>query len=290
MLESCHTTIHHSKDVNAILGWITKYEEAIRKADIEELLSFVSDVVVYLPPNQPSFSGKENLRKWFLEYFKYCSTSEDLRCRSLEVNGNFAYLICDYSVSAKENHSGKKLNDNGKLINLFKRQSNGEWEITCSIWNSNMHLYDLHSQIPADFSGTWKMDLNRSTLIPNISSLSMLIIQNGNDISINRTSEIKNRSPLVSSFKYTIGSEDKYNSKTQSSTITSFWSTDRQSFTVIETVLSVKNDVEQKYKRTTVYSVTAKGETLSIISDDVLPEGSLTPMRESHIEMIFNKL
>ncbi|MCX6327696.1 MAG: DUF4440 domain-containing protein [Bacteroidia bacterium] len=290
LVEACQTINQHSKDMNAIRRWIMNYEEAIRKTDSEHLLSFVSDDVVYLPPNQPSFSGKENLRKWFLEYFNYYSPSENLHIRTLGVNGDCAFLICDYSISARENNSGKEFHDNGKLINLFKRSFNGEWKITYSIWNSNTRIYDLHSQIPADFSGTWKLDLNRSTIMQNIFSSTIVIVQKGNDISINRTHEIKDKKPLISSFNYKIGSEVKNNSKTESSNISSFWSIDKQSFTVIETLLSVKNGTKQEYKRTTVYSITAKGETLSVISDDILPEGSLTQMNDRHIEMIFNKL
>lgn len=289
LFEACQTINRHSNEMNTILRWITIYEESIRKADIEHLLSFVSDAVVYLPSNQPSFSGKENLRKWYLDYFNYYTPSENLRYRNVEVKGDCAYLICDYSISAKENHSGKEFNDNGKLINIFKQQSNGDWKITYSIWNSNNQTFDLHSQIPADFSGTWKLDLSRSTDFPDLLSSIISIVQKGNELSINRTYQIKNQEPLTNSFKYIIGREIKTATPTGSMTTTSFWSTDKQSFSITETLLSLNNNAKQEYKRTTTYSLTVKGEILNVNSDNILPQGSLAPTNNKYIDLIYNK-
>ncbi|MDO9579991.1 MAG: hypothetical protein Q7J06_05415, partial [Bacteroidales bacterium] len=143
--------------------------------------------------------------------------------------------------------------------------------------------------IPTDFSGTWKLDLSKSTTLPDIISSTLIITQKGNTVNINRTYEIKDKEPLISSFNYTIGSETHNESKTGILTTTSFWGTDKQTFTITETLLSEKNGTKQEYKRTTVYSLTIKGERLNIISDDIIPEGSLTPTNERHTEMIYNK-
>lgn len=289
LFEACQTKNHNSNEMKAILRWITIYEESIRKADIEHLLSFVSNAVVYLPSNQPSFSGKENLRKWYRDYFNYYTPSENLRCRQLEVKGDCAYLICDYSILAKENHSGKEIKDNGKLINIFKKQSNGEWKITYSIWNSNNRSLDLHAQIPADFSGTWKLDLSKSTDFPDLLSSIISIVQKGNELSINRTYQIKNQEPLSISFKYIIGREIKTTTKTGSMTTTSFWSTDKQSFSITEVLISNSNSAKQEYKRTTTYSLTVKGEILNVNSDDILPQGSMMPTNNKYIDLIYTK-
>lgn len=271
--------------------WVNNYMVAIKTANIEGLLSYESDNVRYFPPNQPSFSGKENLRKWFLAYFNYYDNiSERIWIRDLAARGDYAYLICDYSVSARVKHSGDEFRDSGKLINFFKRQFNGEWICTHSMWNSDNRTFDLHSEIPAEFSGTWKLDLSRTTDVPDIVSSTVLIVQNGNDISINRSYEMKNREPLKNSYKYTIGSDISSSYKNGSFASTSFWSTDKQSFTIIETIISEKNGIIQEHKRTTVYAITAKGETLSIISDEFSPDESLISVNGGHIEMIYNRL
>jgi ketosteroid isomerase-like protein len=276
-------------DIIAIRTWIKNYTEAMNTADVERVLSYESDDIVFMPPNQPYFSGKENLRKWLMAYFNYFTPSEGLSLLDFEVFGDFAYLKGTYTVSGKIKHSGKEFKDKGKFVNFFKRQPNGDWICIHSIWNSDNRTYDLHSEIPLDFSGKWKLDLPNSTALPNIVSSTLIITQQVNDITINRTHEIQDKEPLISTFKYTIGSETNSKSQTGTLTTTSFWSIDKQTFTIIETLTSEKNGSKQEYKRTTVYSLTAKGEVLNIISDDTLPEGSLTPKNERHTEMIYTK-
>jgi ketosteroid isomerase-like protein len=289
LLCACQTKNNNPVDVSAIHRWIFNYEEAIRKADIEAILSGESDAVVYYPPNQPSFSGKENLRRWFIAYFNYYSPSEKLLASDIKVRGDFAYVTCRYIISAKVKYSNEEFKDSGKLINLFKRKSYGKWECTYSIWNSNNRSIDLHAQIPADFSGTWELDLSRSTDFPDLLSSKILIVQKGNEININRTYEIKNQEPITNSFKYIIGREIKTNTKTGSTTTTSSWSTDKQSFSITETLLSHNNKTKLEYKRTTTYSLTVKGEILNVNSDDILPQGSMIPTNNKHINLIYNK-
>jgi ketosteroid isomerase-like protein len=297
ILEACETKNNYQSDIKAfrtdlksIRGWLENYMEAIKTADIERILSYDSDDISYLPPNRPLFSGKENLRKWFLSYFNYFTPTERLDLLDFNVFGDFAYLKGTYTISGTIKQSGLEFTDSGKFINFFKRQPNGDWICTQSIWNSNNQTFDLHSQIPADYSGTWKLDLPKSIAPPNVVSSVLVISQKSNDLNIDRTYEFKDKKPLISSFQYSIGSETKSKSKTGSLTTKSFWGTDKQTFTIIEELISEKNYTKQEYKRTSVYSLSAKEEILNIISDDILPEGSLIPKNESHLEMIYTKL
>jgi len=284
-LVSCQTRNNLPTDLTTIHRWINNYEVAVKTADIEKLLLGVSDAVVYFPPNQPAFSGKENLRKWFLDYFNYYNPTELLLARDIKIKGDLAYVTCNYKVSAEVKYSGEKLNDSGKLINIFKRERFGDWLCIYSIWNSNNLTLDLHSQIPADFSGEWELDLARSTHASDITSSSIIIIQKGNNINIDRKYEFIDRESLKSSLNCTIGSEIKSETDSGSQITESFWSPDKQSFTISEKLLTI-NGLE--YKRETVYSITAKGENLNIISFDLLPDGLL--MQERKIELTYAKL
>lgn len=283
---SCQTRNNNPTDVDAIHHWIKNYEEAIRSADIEKLLSGVSDDVVYFPPNQPAFSGKENLEKWFLDYFNYYDPSERLLARDIKVKGDLAYLTCNYAVSVKVKHSGEEYRDIGKLVNIYKREIFGNWRCIYSIWNSNNHTIDYHSRIPADFSGEWELDLSKSTYVPNIISSKMIITQQANNINIKRTYEIQGKDPLKSEFNCTIGGEFKSKTNSESQITTSFWSTDKQSFTIVEKLLSAGKE----YKRTTNYSIIIKGECLKIILFDQLPQRMFIPTGEKQIVMTYNKV
>lgn len=270
--------------------WFENYTEAINSADIERILSYESDDICYYPSNQPFFSGKENLRKWFISYFNYFSPTESFSFLDFKVYGDFAYVIGKYSLQGNIKQTGEEFRDNGKFTNFFNRQSDGHWICTQSIWNSDNRIFDIHSQILDDFSGTWILDLSKSITPPGIISSKLVITQKGNSLNITRTSEIKDKNNEKSSFNYTIGSESQNILKSGIFTTTSTLSSGKQTFTINEMLISEKNGRKQEFKRITVYSLSAKGEILNIISDDIRPKGSVIPPNKEHTEMIYTKL
>jgi ketosteroid isomerase-like protein len=297
LLGGCHPKSHYSDlksftaDITEIRSWLKNYTEAVKTADIERILAYESDDISYWPPNQPLFSGKENLRKWFLAYFNYCTPVESFNLIDFDVYGDFAYLTGKYSVSGKIKQGGEEFRDNGKFIDFFKRQPDGNWICTQSIWNSDNRTFDIHSQILDDFSGTWKLDLSKSINLPGIISSNLEIIQKGNNLNINGINEIKDKEPEKSSFNCTIGSEAQYKLKSGIFTTTSTLSSGRQTFTIKETLISEKSGLKQEYSRITIYTLMAKGEILSIISDAILPEeGSQLQKVKTHTEMVYTKL
>jgi ketosteroid isomerase-like protein len=284
LLLGCHRQ-YYTKDMSAIARWTMDYSQAIRTSDIDKLMSCFTDDVIFLPPNQSQLSGKENLMRWFLIYFNYYNPSETVITQNITVRGNLAYSVCRYSNSVRVKTSGEEIMDNGKLINIFERQQNRQWKCTHSIWNSNNPSIDLHAQIPADFSGTWKLDMSRSTNISSIISSNIFIVQRGNEIKMNRSYELESHETLENSFNCIIGHESKSNMQDGIGIEMSFWSPDKQSFTIVEKKNSGKNEL----KRTTTYSLTAKGETLNVYSDGILGNGSKTSKNKDHIELVYNR-
>jgi ketosteroid isomerase-like protein len=277
-------------DVKEIRTWFENYTEAINSADIERILSYESDDICYYPSNQPFFSGKENLRNWFISYFNYFSPKESFSFLDFKVYGDFAYVIGKYSLQGNIKQTGEEFRDNGKFTNFFKRRSDGNWICTQSLWNSDNRIFDIHSQILDDFSGTWLLDLSKSITATGIISSKLVITQKGNSLNITRTSEIKDKNNEKSSFNYTIGSESQNILKSGIFTTTSTLSSGKQTFTINEMLISEKNGRKQEFKRITVYSLSAKGEILNIISDDIRPKGSVIPPNKGHTEMIYTKL
>jgi ketosteroid isomerase-like protein len=276
-------------DVKTIRTWFENYSEAINSADIERILSFESDDICYYPANQPFFSGKENLRKWFISYFNYFSPTESFSFLDFKVYGDFAYVIGKFSLQGKIKQTGEEFRDNGKFTDFFNRQSDGNWICTQSIWNSDNRIFDIHSQILDDFSGTWILDLSKSITPPGIISSKLVITQKGNNLNIARTSELKDKDTKKSYFNYTIGSETQNLLKSGIFTTTSTLSSGKQTFTINETLISERKGTKQEYKRSTIYSLSAKGEILNIISDDIFPEGSTTLKNKRHSDMIYMK-
>lgn len=283
---SCHPNNKNQADINAIRQWATNYEQAIKASSVDTILAGVSDSITYYPPNQPAFSGKDNLRRWYTDYFSYYDPSELLIIRKVNVEGDIAYLSCYYAIYVKVKSSGEEYRDNGKLINIFKREYPGNWKCIFSIWNSNNRNIDFHSRIPADFSGDWELDMAQSTPVPDLVSSKISITQQGDRIMIRRSYEVRGRAPFMSVVNCTIGSEIKDKSKSGSQVTTSFWSTDKHSFTIIEKLISSG----EEYKRTTNYSLTTGGESLKVALFDQIPHGLLDSTGMEQIVLTFKKI
>jgi ketosteroid isomerase-like protein len=55
----------------------------------------------------------------------------------VEIKGDYAFVRGNYTWLAKAKQSGQEFKDNGKFIDIFKRQPNGDWKCTRSIWYSD---------------------------------------------------------------------------------------------------------------------------------------------------------
>jgi hypothetical protein len=152
-----------------------------------------------------------------------------------------------------------------------------------------LSTYDSSSQTSVDFSGTWKLDLSKSTTLPDIVSLTLIITQKGNDITINRTMVTKDTKPIIGTFNYSIGTKNESKSNSVTNITTSSWGTDKHTFSIIDTFVTEKNGVKQEWNRKSVYSLTDNGKTLIVVSDDTLPEGAITPENQKHMKMIYAK-
>jgi len=149
---------------------------------------------------------------------------------------------------------------------------------------SSLSAYALS---PVDFSGRWSLDISKSDTLPGITSETLKITQNGNDISIARTMEFKDFQPVKGVFNYTIGKRVDSNSKMSTNINTSAWSDDMQSFSITDVVISERDGKRQELKRVSTYSLSDNGMTLTIISVDTLPEGYPVPDNKRLFKQVF---
>jgi hypothetical protein len=147
------------------------------------------------------------------------------------------------------------------------------------------------AQTAPDYSGTWKLNLTKSTPIPGIVSSTLLITQKENRITINRTLIIKDNKPLVHTDNFIMEGEFGFKSVNgnKSGTIKSFWGPDKMTFSVIETSILDKDGIKQESKRRTVYSLIDQGKTLNIVSDDSIPAATSIPNGRMHSVSVYVK-
>ena len=114
------------------------FVSAFNKRDIEGMLNLYAPDAVLLPPDRPGVKGTEAIRELLRTMFEagYCHTS--LERASMAHLGDLAVEIGEYSMQIAKKESPRRL-ENGKYVTAWRRQPNGEFQITATIWSSNLH-------------------------------------------------------------------------------------------------------------------------------------------------------
>ena len=124
-------------------------EAAIREADAASLkaiaakrldatVSYYDEQASILMPNTPIVTGREESRTAWEQMFAIPGFHLAPRTTRIEVarSGELAYAQGTYEFSAND-PEGKPVNDRGKFVVVWKKQTDGAWKIAADIWNSD---------------------------------------------------------------------------------------------------------------------------------------------------------
>lgn len=125
-------------------------EEAVRKADadwakaaqsksVDAWAAFYSDDAVLLPPNEPLQTGADNIKKSIGTLLGLPNLAISWQSAKVEVarGGDLAYLYGRYEVSFDES-PGKRTTDRGKIVEVWRKQTDGSWKCIVDTWNSDL--------------------------------------------------------------------------------------------------------------------------------------------------------
>jgi uncharacterized protein (TIGR02246 family) len=127
-------------------------EQAIRAADAAQLkaaqaksldgvVAAYSEDASWLPPNAPMVSGKAAVRASWARFLAAPGFNIDWQIDKLEVgrSSDIAYLIVTYQLSM-DGPDGKPASDNGKSIEIWKKQADGTWKLAADTFNSDLPI------------------------------------------------------------------------------------------------------------------------------------------------------
>ena len=151
LVAGCAPKADAPKDVAAIKAMAAAYGQAATAGDVTAVSDQYTDDAVRLEPNAPMLVGKEAIRagwqKWLDQYLhEEVDVAEDVR-----VVGDLAFARGTYTAKATPKVSGGAvINDKGKWVSIYRRQSGGSWKIAVDIWNTDMPLAQVLSPASAD--------------------------------------------------------------------------------------------------------------------------------------------
>lgn len=120
----------------ADLNW-SKAAEAADWSDSTGYFSFLLDDVVFLPPNEPMWSGKAAAMEKLNAYFTTPGFSAKWEPSQVGVSSDVGYTIGNYDMLMKDSTGTNAVLENGKYLAVWKRQSDGKWKVAAESFNSN---------------------------------------------------------------------------------------------------------------------------------------------------------
>ena len=137
------TVVSVAADSKEIEQTLRKLDEQWSKAaaakDVDKTVSYYSDDAVVMPPNAPSATTKDTIRKVWQDMLTTPGLAINWKTTKVEVakSGDVACLSGTYEVTMND-ASGNPVNDRGKYLVVFEKQPDGSWKCGADMWNSDL--------------------------------------------------------------------------------------------------------------------------------------------------------
>jgi ketosteroid isomerase-like protein len=134
-----------SSDEDAIRAADQGWEHVFGMKDLKASVGYCADDGSFMPPNSPIATGKEAIGQVFAGFFAIPDIKLNWHPTKIGVarSGELGYSAGVYVMSFKD-PSGKTVNDRGKYVTVWKKQSDGSWKVVNDIFNFSICRPHLH--------------------------------------------------------------------------------------------------------------------------------------------------
>jgi ketosteroid isomerase-like protein len=109
--------------------------KAFQAHDINKALSFLAPGAVAMAPNAPPARTQKELHDGYAP-LAAADTKVNFRADYVAVSGDLGVTSGPYQITMMEN--GKKVDDKGKYVTVWKKQADGSWKVVRDIFNSDL--------------------------------------------------------------------------------------------------------------------------------------------------------
>lgn len=128
------TTKLSEQDIAAVMEATEQYGGAIVAGDFDKIRSLMDSDVVLMPPGELKAQGVDAA----MQSMEGIPGMEgNINPEQLEGSGNLAYVHGSYNITVIVNDT-TRIPDNGKYVEVWKKQDDGSWKVVVDIWNSNL--------------------------------------------------------------------------------------------------------------------------------------------------------
>jgi ketosteroid isomerase-like protein len=115
------------------------WSKAAQSKKVDDWVAFYSDDAIILPPNDKKATGKDDVRKDIGELMSLPGLVLSWEPSKVEVarSGDLAYTQGSYRMAFTD-PKGKPATDQGKTLEVWRKQADGTWKCVADMWSSNL--------------------------------------------------------------------------------------------------------------------------------------------------------
>ena len=116
-----------------------QWAKAAAAKDVEQTIAYYSDDAIVLPPNATRAATKEAVRNVWKEMFASPGLVITWKPTKVQLakSGDMGWVSGTYELTMNDTN-GKPINDRGKYLEVWEKQTDGNWKCRADMWNSDL--------------------------------------------------------------------------------------------------------------------------------------------------------
>jgi uncharacterized protein (TIGR02246 family) len=129
---------NRAADVTALRDLDAQWAKTTATNDVDAIVAYYSDDASLLPPDAPIVTGKQAIRAaWAAMLAPGVSLSWTADKVEAARSSDLAYMTGNYTMSTKQSLSKAPVTEQGKYVEVWKKQADGKWKVVADIFNSD---------------------------------------------------------------------------------------------------------------------------------------------------------
>ena len=108
--------------------------------DVDKTVAFYADDAVVMPPNAERATTKEAIRKIWKDMLTDAKVTWKASKIEVAKSGDIGFIIGSYEVTMNDVVTGKPVNDRGKYLEVWEKQTDGSWKCGADMFSSDIPL------------------------------------------------------------------------------------------------------------------------------------------------------
>ena len=134
--------VFNTDEVRAAIAAIDKkFMEDANRGDAAAGAAAYTDDAILMPPNHSPLEGKQAIEQYLAEIAPLFQDSNfQLSILEVDVQGDTTIVRGTYSANITMPGVDATMTDQGKTLQVWKKQADGSWRIHRDTWNSNIPI------------------------------------------------------------------------------------------------------------------------------------------------------